>query len=181
MKKNLYVVVDMIQGFVFEGALSDPQIHRVTPIIVDLIQHQNKEDMIFIVDAHQENALEFSSFPAHCLQGSFESEIIDDLKPFANKVIYKNSTNAFHCVDPSVYENYDQIILLGCCTDICILHYALSLKTYFNQYNIAKEVIVVEDACATFTAPHHHAIEFHDMAIALMKQAGIMIKESKEI
>lgn len=181
MKKNYYVVVDMIQGFINEGPLSDPHINRITPTIIELIKNQNKEDVLFVIDSHEEDAIEFQAFPPHCLKESFQSQIIDDLKPYVNHVVYKNSTNAFHCIETTTYQPYDNIVLVGCCSDICILHYALCLKTYFNQMNLDKQVIVIEDATATFTAPHHHAVEFHEMAMTLMRQTGISVLESKDL
>ena len=36
----------------------------------------------------------------------------------------------------------DAYIITGCCSDICVLQFALTLKTYLNAQNIDKKVIV---------------------------------------
>ena len=67
-------------------------------------------------------------------------------------------------------------MLVGCCTDICVMQFALSLKTYLNQMNMAKQVVVKENGVATYDAPYHPANEYHSMAINMMAQSGIVIK-----
>ncbi len=36
------------------------------------------------------------------------------------------------------FDNIDNIIIVGDCTDICIYQFAITLKSYFNQHNIEK-------------------------------------------
>ena len=180
MKHGLLMVVDMINGFVCEGALADKSIGRIVGNIDELIQKFNPNDVLFVVDAHDNLALEFNSFPSHCVEGSNEAMIIDELNQYATNILYKNSTNAFHKLDKDLLEKYDDFIIVGCCTDICIMTLALSLKTYFNEYNISKRVIVINDACDTYHNATHNKDDYNLFAINIMQQAGVKVMNTKE-
>lgn len=175
MKHNdsLLLVVDMINGFIHTGALADPKINQITP---NIIKRLKKHDAIFICDSHNEASIEFESFPKHCIENSYESEVIDELKPFVKKIVRKNSTNAFHCLDMKEINQYNEIIVTGCCSDICVLQLALTLKSYFNQNNIHKVVKVYEDSIATYDSEEHNAKIHHDFAISLMQASGVKIE-----
>lgn len=172
--RKLVFVVDMINGFVKEGNLADTTIKVIVP---NIIEHLKKNDAIFIQDAHDINAQEFMHFPKHCVKDTLESEIIVELQPYVTKTLLKNSTNAFHVLDKEILNHYDEFIICGCCSDICILHFALSLKTYFDQYNMNKNVVIYENSIATFHTSNHDAKKYQAMAISLMKLAGIIIQK----
>ena len=38
--------------------------------------------MLFIKDAHTKDSKEFDSFPPHCIKGTEEAELVDELKPY---------------------------------------------------------------------------------------------------
>ena len=40
---------------------------------------------------------------------------------------------------------YRDIIVTGCCTDLCVLHFVLSLNTWLNEHNMNEYRIVVVD------------------------------------
>lgn len=188
MKKCL-VIIDMIHGFIHEGALSDPSIDEITPNIVSLTKYFIEKDypILNFQDSHDESANEFTAFPPHCLIDSHESELIDELLPFKDKMttLYKNSTNGF--MHPNFINEFNKIdanefICVGCCTDICVLQFALSLNGYINQHNLNVKVSVVKDTVETFGLPGHEQSQFNEMALTLMANAGIKIIDSyKEI
>ncbi len=186
---SLLVVVDMINGFVFEGPISDPSINACTPLIVDYIlqYHVAKKPILAFRDAHTETANEFQYFPVHCLVNSHESEFIDAIKIHEDKMItlLKNSTNGF--VQPQFLETFksmlplNNIVITGCCTDLCVLQFALSLIGYINEHDLATEVIIVKDATETYNSETHNQAQYNDIAYLLMGNAGIKVLESKEI
>ena len=96
-------VIDMVNGFVKEGAMHDIKIMSIVPCIENLVREFDG-DCYFIRDAHDRDAVEFKSFPSHCVKGTSESEVIDELRPYVKKEILKNSTNAFHVIDPHLYD-----------------------------------------------------------------------------
>lgn len=182
-EKNCLIIVDMINGFVFEGALSDRSIEACTSPILALIEQFTKvaQPMIAFCDSHTESCKEFDSFPTHCVAGSHESELIEAIQAHQEKmtVLLKNSTNGF--VQPLFLDTFkqylplDKVIITGCCTDICVLQFALSLKGYINEHNLTTEIIIPANAVQTFDAPNHNQKEFNEMAFTLMRNAGIQI------
>ncbi len=68
-------------------------------------------------------------------------------------------------------------IIVGDCTDICIKQFALSLKTYFNEKNENKKVIVPANAVETFhlDVTYHHAGLMNLLSLYEMEQGGIEI------
>ena len=162
VKNPLLVVVDMINGFVNEGALADKAVNDIVPTIITILEKNIPS--VFAVDEHDENAIEFKSFPVHCLKGSRESEIVDELKPYAKDIVCKNSTNMAHAMDMAEFvKKADTFIITGCCTDICVMQFALTLRTYLNQHDLKKDVIIVCDGVETYHADNvHEHIQTYD-------------------
>ena len=177
MKEKLFVV-DMVNGFVKEGAMHDEKIMSIVPNIQELCEKM--EDVTFIADTHEPDCIEFKSFPPHCIKNTSEAEIIYELKPYVKELIQKNSTNTFHALDKDSLKGYDRFILVGCCSDICVMQFALTLKTYLNHTDNPAVVWVPQDCMDTYDAPYHPASQYHEMAVSLMSQAGILTTNLKE-
>lgn len=180
-EKTLILNVDMINGFITEGALHSPNIKRIIPTILELNQKLDRAVVRFFADAHEEDSLEFKSFPIHCLSGSTESEIVKELEELAKShvVYYKSTTNGFWCYEfKKLIENnsFKNILITGCCTDICVMNLALTLNTYFISVNEDVNIIVVEDAVDTFDAPGHNADIFNSMSLNILKSNGIKVQ-----
>lgn len=178
--EKIVIVVDMINGFVNEGAMADPYIAHIIPEIKRLVE-DNKDGAIFIRDCHEEDAVEFKSYPVHCLKGTSESEVVDELKVYTNNenTFEKNSTSAMFAegfIDTiKEMENLKEVIITGCCTDICVLNLALPLNNYFNQENRNIDIIVPKNAVETFGSDSHARDEYNNIAYKLMMQAGIKV------
>lgn len=178
----LLYVIDMVNGFCKEGAMADPKILDIVPCIAKLCEYLPENRRFFVADHHEEGDEEFQSFPPHCLAGTAESEVIEELQSYnKSRLIEKNSTNAFHALSELDFQTLagrdtDAIILTGCCTDICVLQFALSLKTYLNAHAIHKQVIVPVDCVETYDMDQlHPAADYNEMALALMANAGIEV------
>ena len=183
MKKEICVVVDMINGFINEGVLSDPSINKIVPETVKIVEHfltENK-DVLSFQDTHTMSSLEFDFYPPHCLKGTRESDLIPELKPFESHMIKieKDSTNGFFAEGFQTYlknnPDLESVTIVGCCTDICVLQFAQSLKTYTQTIGKRLEINVVENAVDTFHTPNHDKKTFHDQALNLMRNAGIQV------
>ena len=183
--KKLLLVIDMVNGFVKEGALADEYINNITPNIIKLIEEyiENSDDIISIQEGHNKNSKEFENFPEHCILGTKEAELIEELKPYKEKmnIIRKNSTSGFITNKFLEYlknneENLEEIILTGCCTDLCIMNFALPLKNYINENNLNIKVIIYKNCVETYNSELHKREEYNDIAFKIMKQNGIEIK-----
>jgi len=183
--KKLLLIIDMINGFVKEGALADKKINNITPNIIKLIKEyiQNNDDIISIQEGHSNNSKEFDSFPLHCVLGTEEAELIEELMPYKDKmkVIRKNSTCGFVTKEFMQYieENKDkleEVVLTGCCTDLCVMNFALPLKTYINEHDLDIKVAIYKDTVETYDSPTHNREEYNEMAFKIMELNGIEIK-----
>ena len=173
--KTLVFVIDMVNGFCKFGSMADPNIAKIAPAIATQIA--NASSVHFICDAHEERDLEMKSYPTHCLAGTTEAEIIDELAQFATpeNTTHKKSTNGFLNLDKTILDDFDRFIITGCCTDICVLQFALSLRTYLNEKNMQKDVILPSSCVATYEAPSHSAEYYTQVGLNLMRNAGILV------
>lgn len=182
--KKLLLVIDMVNGFVKEGALADKGINAITPNIIKLIEEyiKNNDDIISIQEGHSKQSKEFENFPEHCILGTEEAELISELWPYKEnmKVIRKNSTCGFVTKEFMEYieknrNQLEEIVLTGCCTDLCIMNFAIPLKTYINEYNLNIKVKIFKNAVETYDLPIHNRQEYNEIAFKIMKQNGIEI------
>lgn len=182
--KKLLIVVDMVNGFVREGAMSSRNIEHIVPEVERLVKDFTEKDdnqVVFVKDTHESDAREFKRYPVHCLKGTSESEIILELKKYENMALIheKNSTSA---IFPSgLLENIEkmkkleEVVIVGCCTDICVINLAIPLQNYFDQVNRDIPIVVPKNAVETYDAQNHNAEEWNNMAYKFMDQAGIKL------
>lgn len=185
---KLLLIVDMINGFLKEGNMAfESGMVTVEPIIALANSFKaNGYDIAAFRDEHAIDSLEFKSYPVHCVEGTSESLLIDELAIFENEIIDipKRSTNGVNtkAFQKLLADNkYDEVVVVGVCTDICVLQAGLALVTQFYENNIDTKVTVVSDAVATFDAPGHNAEQYHNFALDLLRNASVQVKESNEI
>ena len=137
MYKKCLIVVDMVNGFVREGVLHDEDIARIIPRQIELIKKAQQEGALIVMvkDTHHEGSAEFERFgdTEHCLEGTFESELVKELVPFENQgdvvIVEKNSTSFMEA--PSFrrlmeeQKEMNEFDIIGCCTDICVVNGSL--------------------------------------------------------
>ena len=183
--EKLLIVVDMVKGFVNEGVMADPTINNITPEIIKLVNSFIKanELVAFIKDNHEKQCIEFRRYPAHCVIETNEGDLIDELSIYEkdNLVYTKNSTSTIFAPnflnDIEKMKNIDEIVVTGCCTDICVMNLVIPLINYFDQMNRDVKVIVPMNAVETYDAYFHNRDEWNDMAFKFMKQAGAEIEK----
>lgn len=187
--KKLLIVVDMVKGFVNEGAMADTTINKITPEIVNLVNNfiENNELVAFIKDNHEKDCLEFKKFPPHCVIGTPEADLIDELQVYEkdNLVYPKNSTSTIFAPnflnDIEMMKNLREVIVTGCCTDICVMNLVIPLINYFDQMDRDVKIIVPMNAVETYDAPFHNRDNWNNMAFEFMKQAGADIQKVYKI
>ncbi|MGL4337874.1 MAG: cysteine hydrolase family protein [Turicibacter sp.] len=187
-ERTALVIVDMINGFVKDGALASPRIQVITPTICQLLSAFNSKNMISIAfaDSHLDDCIEFQSFPPHCLSNTTESEIIGEIQDIGGyELILKNSTNGF-LEDQfqtwlSTHQDITQFIIVGDCTDICIEQFSITLKTHFNKINQESRIIVPISGVQTYDADTHPGDFMHVVALYKMMLSGIEIASEIEL
>lgn len=179
LKSTDIFIVDMNNGFAKEGALYSPRVEAlINPIFNFIKPLSNKVNRIVaFTDTHSPNSIELQSYPSHCLENHIESEIVDELKLIESiEVVPKNSTNGFFALDKIDFKDVENIVIIGDCTDICIYQFATTLKSYFNQHNIDKNIIVPMNLVDTYDIPGAHSAELLNIVFFnSMLQNGIKV------
>ena len=182
-EKTAFVVVDMVKGFYNLGVFASDRTEKVIQPIVKLNDSLKGCKKIFFVDSHTEDSVEFKSYPKHCIKGTEEEEYISEIKEDSNTVfIKKNSINGFHA--PGFKEwleknkDIDTFIVTGVCTDICVETFVMTLKTYFNQVDEDKRIVVPMNAVETSDFGNHDAELMNLMTFFKLRSNGIdVVKE----
>ncbi len=182
--KTAIVVVDMVNGFVHQGLLSSPRILAIVDPIKRLMARAQGCEKIFFLDRHSDSSPELKTYGIHAVIGSGEDELIPELAGMAEgaaaTVIQKNSTNGFHAPGFRAWleknegriENY---IVTGCEADICVAHFAATMKTYFNEKNLNRRIIVPIDCVETYDYGTHDGDLMKVISLWEMKLNGIEV------
>lgn len=98
-------------------------------------------------------------------------------------MIPKNSTNGFHAPGFKLWLEQNEVevenyIVVGCVTDICVSQFATTLKTYFNQKNLNRRIIVPMDLVEIFTFGTHDGDLMQIISLWEMKSNGIEVVET---
>jgi len=215
MNQTSFIVVDAINGFCKKGPMADIETMNTVPAIVDYLKQgvEKFQSIVLFQDKHEKDAIEFKSFPEHCLRDDAESEIVDEIyeiiKPhlgnFDLEIMCesKNSTNGLHSLIDSYsikrlsqgikdnkldeykqYAGFDSriqnVVIVGFCTDICVMQFAVGLKTLFNEFNVDIDVVVPIDGVDTYHNEDidHDVYESNFWALKFMKEAGISVVQT---
>ena len=170
MKKTI-IVVDMQNDFV-TGSLGTKEACKTVPVIEKLLKENQGNQIIFTQDTHHEDYLSTSEgkmLPVeHCMKGTKGWEIIPELKEWTHQAIMVEKPTFGSLKLPQLISQNqpEQIVLVGVCSDICVISNALILKAYFPE----TPIIVYENACAGVTPDKHQA------AIETMKSCQIDVQ-----
>ena len=182
------IVVDMVNGFINEGVLADKYIDTITDEIERLVKAYlaNGDKVIGIKDCHKADSEEFKHFPPHCIKGTSESEMVDQLKPYEKHmtVIEKDEFNAFNAPGfQEAIKGLNDLVVVGCCTDICVQSLVVSLQEHFKQNEIDAKVKVPVNGVETFHNLDigHDRHESNTKAFKVMSEAGAEIVDTVEV
>ena len=73
-------------------------------------------------------------------------------------------------------KSLEEVVITGCCTDICVMNLAIPLVNYFDEQNKDVTVRVPQNAVETFNSEVHDRREYNSMALRLMKNQGIGVE-----
>jgi nicotinamidase-related amidase len=142
---KVLVVIDMLNGFCRPGyPLSLPgSTERIEKYIASRIEKTLAEGgrVIFLCDNHTLADPEIGNpYPPHCMNGTREAEIIDELKPLAEKsIILKKRTLSIFLntgLDKLLKQfRPEEVEVTGVCTDIVDLFAVYELR--IRGYNVS--------------------------------------------
>ena len=159
------LAVDVTQGFCSNGPLASERVSRIVQPVARLFQRAHDAGVRHFLlpqDTHSENAVEFGSFPPHCVRGTAEPDTVPELStlPFADlfQIIEKDSISSDIGTELDAWlDGHPQVttfIVTGDCTDICVYQLAMHLRARANALNLrGVRVIVPVDGVDTFDIP----------------------------
>ena len=163
MKKTL-IVVDMQNDFI-DMALGTKEAVAIVPKVRAKIDEylRNGDEVIFTRDTHHEDYLESmegKKLPVvHCIEGSLGWQIREGLYEKGCKIIDKPNFGWPHWDE----EQFEEVELIGLCTDICVVSNALIIKAQFPDINVS-----VDGSCCAGVTP-----ESHEAALKTMEMCQI--------
>lgn len=169
MSAQALIVVDMQNGFLREGALASDRCLAVLPAVIAEVEAalEQGDHVIFTADTHEPDDLEFQIFPVHCVRGTAEAELVDELGAYLGRErFYRVAKRRYSALFETELEgllhryDVDRVRICGVCTDICVLHTAADLR------NRDIPVTVSAAATATFDAPGHPGDEVQAFSLA---------------
>jgi len=160
---KVIVIVDVQNDFV-DGSLGTAEAQAMLPKLMRKLAkaHEDRSaDFVFTMDTHAKDYLqtaEGKKLPVeHCIKGTQGWEIVPQLSAFkaiAEAVVEKPTFGSTKLA--KVVAKYDEIELVGLCTDICVISNALLLKAFWPE----KSISVDADCCAGVTPKsHENALE----------------------
>ena len=160
------IVVDMQNDFV-TGSLGTKEAQAIIPTVRKKIQeYVNRGDqIIFTRDTHYSNYLdthEGKMLPVeHCMYTTKGWQIVEGLEVPGCKYIDKETFGWNNWND----YDYEEIELIGVCSDICVISNALILKAQFPETKIT-----VDASCCAGVTP-----ELHEAALKVMRSCQINV------
>jgi nicotinamidase-related amidase len=211
------VIIDEVNGFCrpgfgyFAPPEVDADVERMilgTNTMAKAFAEQMKPIFVFR-ENHLPGFLE-QPYPAHCEEGTGEELLVEELRWLENEItatVYtKNCLNGFiaaydqrgknRFVDWINENQIEAVIVVGICTDICVMQFVLTLLAARNvvyadktqMMPTLKDVVVWANACATYDLPmevvkqngwpkntSHPRALMDDIAYYLMQKSGAII------
>jgi nicotinate phosphoribosyltransferase len=179
---NAVLVIDMVRGFMEEGnpLFCGARARRIIPAIQRLLEGElaKGSKIFFVCDHHAPDDDEFNMFPAHCIEGTAETEVIPELAGYKGEVIPKKRFSAFF--DTPIDEKLkklkpEKLVVCGVCTDICVCH------TVSDARNRDYEVEVPVDCVASFDEAAHHFTLGHMEGVLGARLTNLVTSRAKPV
>ena len=187
---KIVVVVDMQNDFI-DGVLGTPEAQAIVPVMIERLKEFNDGEtlLFFTKDTHSADYLETQegkNLPVpHCIKGTSGWYINEEISNYVDSgssfLTYLTSDiHSNRILKPTfgsiklaeVIKEFinkvakvDEIILMGVCTDICVVSNALLLKAYCPE-----TLITVDASCCAGVTP-----ESHTAALTTMKMCQINV------
>ena len=170
------IIVDEVNGFasVGHGNLAPPVENEQ---VSGMVSETDRLARVFagqawpilaFLDTHEPGKAE-PPYPPHCEKGSGEEELVPELKWLENEphatLVRKDCINGFvgaierdgrnRMVDWVNEHRLEQLLVVGICTDICVMDFVLTTLSARNHGMMPSctDIYVYESGCATYDLP----------------------------
>jgi nicotinamidase-related amidase len=148
-KESAIIIVDMQNDFVKHGgSLVVPSAIETVANIQRLIQNARNAgvQVIYTQDTAIGEDPEFQIWPAHCVQGTWGWQIIEELKPQKEDLIcVKNRYDGFYGTWLDHFLSHiwaiKNLVIVGTVSNICVLHTAASAGLRWYQVTVPADGI----------------------------------------
>lgn len=161
------IVIDMQNDFI-DGALGTKEAQAIVPNVKKKIEEYNArgDAIVFTRDTHFSNYLDTNEgkhLPVkHCIEGTYGWQISSELDYESRPIVDKLTFGNLHWKS---FFDFEEVELVGLCTDICVVSNALILKAMYPEINIT-----VDASCCAGVTP-----ESHQAALTTMKMCQINV------
>ena len=170
--RKLLAVIDMQNDFI-DGSLGTKEAVSIVPKVKECVEESTKKkyDVIFTRDTHYSDYLstkEGKNLPVeHCIINTEGWQICKELIGYTNdkNVFDKPTFGSIEFMNYVKENNDDESVLVGLCTDICVISNAMLFKAALPEADIK----VVANACAGVT------VDSHNNALEAMKMCQIEV------
>jgi len=172
--KRILVVIDMQKDFV-DGTLGTKEAVGIVDSVVDKIKSFDGE-VIFTRDTHYEdymNTQEGKNLPVvHCIKDtdgwqldSKVAAVVPDGAKIFDKPTFGSTELARYINEINQAEGIEEVVMIGLCTDICVISNAMMVKAFMPEVQIS-----VDASCCAGVTP-----QSHDNALEAMKMCQVRI------
>ena len=170
---------------------------------------QQAMPVLVFLDTHDSGKQE-PPYPPHCERGTGEEDLVPELKWLEKEpqatLVRKDCINGFigafqqdgsnAVIDWVKDNNVANVLVVGICTDICVMDFVITLLSARNQGMLPglKEVVVYDKGCSTYDLPRNVVEEIglppsashpqdvtHYMGLYFMASRGAQLVESVEV
>jgi len=136
----MLLIVDMQNDFCKpRGSLYSEQSQSIIPSIERLLSKARESGVVvaFSQDWHEPDDTHFDYWPPHCIQGTWGAEIVEELFPLENELVFKKGGYSVF-LDTDIEHHLREggirtLIVCGTLVNICVLHtVADALQRYYN-------------------------------------------------
>lgn len=167
--KKILVVTDLQTDFV-DGALGTKEAQAIIPAVCEKIQNFDGE-VVFTMDTHTSQypeTQEGKKLPVpHCIRGTDGWQLDSRVQPLSEgcRIIEKPAFGSVELAKYVADGGFDEIEVIGLCTDICVISNAMLLKAFLPE-----APITVDCACCAGVTP-----ESHQKALDVMQMCQIRV------
>ncbi len=170
------IVVDMQKDFI-DGALGTAEAAGIVPAVQAFVSAWDGP-VLFTRDTHGAEYMETEegkNLPVpHCLKGSEGWQIEEGLDAFRkehacpvfDKVTFGSRGLGEYLAAENEKEKIEEVVLIGLCTDICVISNAFLVKAFLPDAHVA----VAADCCAGVTP------ESHETALTAMRACQVEVR-----
>lgn len=172
---KILIVIDMQNDFI-SGSLGTKEAEGIVESVKEKIENFDG-DVFFTRDTHFENyalTQEGKNLPVeHCIKDSDGWSIHPELEklrkklqaPVFDKITFGSQELVEKLCQINKTTKIQEIVLVGLCTDICVISNALTIKTFLPEVTI-----IVDSSCCAGVTP-----QSHENALNAMKMCQIKI------